>query len=301
MLVLQHLKHSALNKREGLLGYLFSAPAVIFLALFVLLSILYCLYMSFFDWKLFDLGAEKTFVGLKNYACLFQDKVLHEVILNTAKIVVGCLLIETVLGFIIALVLWMLRKPLRIMQTILLLPMITAPVVVGLVWRYLYDPQFGMLNYVIQKVLGGTGAAWLGDASTALGSVMVVDIWQMTPFTILILYAAMLGICDDWIEAASMDGASFFMIVRKIIIPSVMPMLSFILLMRTMDLMKIFDTIYVLTKGGPGYSTETLAMYTYKVGFSQYNMGYAMALSIFTLLLVILVSSVYIQKQRRRS
>ena len=288
------------KRSEWIMGYGFSLPAVLFLAFFVLFSIFYCFHMSFYEWKLFDLGAEKTFVGLDNYIYMFKDKVFRTVVGNSLLIVVCCLAVETLLGFAIALTLWAFNRTTRWMQTVFLLPMITSPVVVGLIWRYIYDPQFGILNYVLGKTLGIGDTAWLGDARYALFSVMVVDIWQMTPFTILILYAALLGISEEWIEAAQLDGAGFFTIVRRIVIPAVLPMTSFILLMRTMDLMKIFDTIYILTRGGPGYATETLAMYTYRVGFSEYNMGYAMALSIVILLIVLAISSIYIRRNNQR-
>lgn len=290
------LRQHGAGKSDRVIGYAFSLPAVIFLSFFIILSIFYCFYMSFFDWKLFDMGADKTFVGLDNYLNILKDTVFGTVLKNTLLIVACCLVFETLLGFAIALVLWALKRTLRVVQTIFLLPMITSPVIVALIWRYIYDPQFGILNYVLRNTVGVGNTAWLGDAKYALPSVILVDIWQMTPFTILILYAAMMNINEEWIEAAQVDGAGFFRIVRKIVVPAVLPMTTFVLLMRTMDLLKIFDTIYVLTRGGPGYSTETLAMYTYKVGFSQYNMGYAMALSIVTLLIVLAVSSINIRR-----
>ena len=293
-----NLKHNA-KKTKRLMGYSFSMPAVIFLSFFIVVSILYCFYMSFFEWKLFDMGANKVFVGLANYAKLFHDEVFGVVLKNTLLITAYCLVLETLLGFAIALALWAWQRKLRVVQTIFLLPMITSPVIVALIWRYIYDPQFGILNYFLHSVFGTGNIAWLGDAKLALPSIILVDVWQMTPFTILILYAAMMNINDDWIEAAQIDGASFFKTVKKIVIPSILPMTSFILLMRTMDLLKIFDTIYVLTRGGPGYATETMAMYTYKVGFSQYDMGYAMALSIATLVIVLLLSIPYIRRQKR--
>ena len=285
-----------LRTGEVVMGYSFSLPVVAFLFFFIFIAIGYCFYMSFFEWKLFDLGADKTFTGLDNYLRVFSDKIFGQAMLNTLLIVVCCIVVETVLGFLIALTLWSMKRTLRVIQTIILLPMITSPVIVGLIWRYIYDPQFGILNYVLRSTIGVGDIAWLGDESTSLLSVMIVDVWQMTPFTILVLFAAMMGISDDWIEAAQVDGARFWRIVRKIILPSVSPMVFFVLLMRTMDLLKIFDTVYVLTRGGPGFSTETLAVYTYKVGFSQYEMGYAMALSIITLLCILLVSCFYMRR-----
>ncbi len=287
-----------LNIKRNIFGISFSLPVVSFLFVFIFCSIAYCLFMSFYDWSLFDLGASKTYTGFSNYLQMMNDEVFGYALLNTSIITGACLLAETLLGFSIALVLWKIKRPLRIVQAIILLPMITSPVIVGLIWRYIYDPQYGILNWFLHNI-GLSTYAWLADEKTALLSVIIVDIWQMTPFTSLILYASMMGISEDLIEAAEVDGAKFWTIVKAIIIPSVIPMLFFILLMRLMDLLKIFDTIYVLTRGGPKYATETLAMYTYKAGFSQYRMGYAMALSIVSLLLILLVA--YLVQRLRKN
>ncbi len=297
--VMKYCFKRRLQTGKMVIGYSFSLPAVIVLFVFIFLPIAYCFYMSFYEWKLFDLGADKAFVGLDNYLRIFQDDIFGQALGNTIFIVISCIVIETILGFFIALTLWSMKRSLRVLQTIILLPMITAPVVVALVWRYIYDPQFGILNFILKNTIGIGDIAWLGDESTAIFSVIIVDIWQMTPFSILILFAAMMGISEDWIEAAQVDGAAFWQIVRKIIIPTIIPMLLFILLMRTMDLFKIFDTVYVLTKGGPGFSTETLSIYTYKVGFSQYEMGYAMALSMVILIGIMTISCFYMWRSSK--
>lgn len=297
-------KNSSLNnirKNELQMGYGFMLPAVVFLVFFIFLSILYSFYMSFYEWKLFDLGAVRTFVGIDNYLNIFSDSVFGKALLNTLLLMFICLIAELVIGFLIALTLWTLKNCSRVIQSIILLPMITSPVVVGLLWRYIYDPQFGILNYFLRITLGVGNLAWLGDESLSLISVMIVDIWQMTPFVVLVLYTAMMGVSDDWIEAAQVDGARYWDIVLQLILPAIAPFISFAMLIRTMDLFKIFDTIYVMTKGGPGYSTETIALYTYKTGFSYYNMGYAMALSMITLLCVIILSSLYIRRSRQKA
>lgn len=294
-------KKSTWNKlraAELRMGYSFLLPAVFFLLFFIFVSIVYSFYMSFFEWKLFDLGAEKTFVGITNYLKIFTDEVFGTSLVNTLTIVVACLVVETVLGFLIALTLWTLKKNLRVIQSIILLPMITSPVIVGLIWRYIYDPQFGILNYILRSTTGMQNLAWLGDERLSLFSVILVDIWQMTPFVVLVLYTGMTGISEDCIEAAQVDGARYWKIVRGMILPSIAPLISFAMLIRTMDLFKIFDTIYVMTKGGPGYSTETIALYTYKTGFSYYNMGYAMALSMITLVCIVAISAVYLRKKK---
>jgi len=295
-------KKNAKNKirmSELRMGYSFLIPTVAFLFFFIFIAILYSFYMSFFEWKLFDLGAQKLFVGMDNYLNFFKDQVFGQSLINTLLIVFFCLTVEIILGFLIALTLWTLKKSLRVIQSIILLPMITSPVVVGLIWRYIYDPQFGILNYVLEKTVGVGNLAWLGSESLSLISVIIVDIWQMTPFVILVLFTGMMTISEECIEAARVDGASYWQTVRSVILPSITPIISFCMLIRSMDLFKIFDTIYVMTKGGPGNSTETIALYTYKTGFSYYNMGYAMALSIITLICIIALSSAYMRRKKR--
>ncbi len=254
--------------------------------------------MSSFEWKLYDLGAEKIFVGLQNYIQAFSDEVFVASFINTIVITVACLSIELCLGFCIALLLWLLKKSLRVVQSIILLPMIISPVVVALMWRYLYDTQFGMINWILRN-LGVSSIAWLGDPNLSLLSVIIVDIWQMTSFSIIILYAAMNAIDDTWIEAAQVDGAKLWQVVVNIIIPSIKSMIGFTILMRMMDLLKIFDTIYVMTGGGPGYSSQSLAIFTYKVGFSQSKMGYAMALSMITLVCTMIVSYILTKGRKK--
>ena len=282
------------------LGYAFLLPGVIFLIAFLFVPIIYSCYMSLYEWKLFDLGRQRDFVGIENYIRTFSDKLFLNAAGNTLILVFTCLIVEFVLGFGIALSLWNIQRPLKGIHGIVLLPMITSPVIVALIWRLIYDPQFSILNYVLSETLGISNIAWLGDASTALVSVIIVDIWQMTSFVILILYAGMTGIPLDCIEAALVDGASYRKIVRHIILPFSFSAIMLVLVLRTMDLFKIFDTIYVLTRGGPNAATESLSTYIYKVSFQQYQMGYAMALSLITLACILLISIVYTRARKQR-
>ncbi len=178
--------------------------------------------------------------------------------------------------------------------------MITSPVIVGLIWRFIYDPQFGIVNYVLRNTIGVGNIAWLGNADTALISVIIVDVWQMTSFVILILYAGMTSIPNEYLEASLVDGTTYFQTVRYMVIPSISHYIILVLMMRTMDLFKIFDTVYVLTRGGPGYATETLSMYTYKTSFQFYEMGYAMALSLVSLVCILMISISYMKLMKRK-
>jgi len=280
------------------LGHSFLLPAVVFLFIFIFISIIFALYMSFFDWSLMDLGRERIFTGLSHYAALFSDEVFLTALKNTLTLVAVCLAGQMFLGYFIALALWTLKRNLRVLQTIIILPMIMSPVIVGLIWRFIYDPQFGMMNFILRNTLGVGNLAWLGDPALSLPSIMIVDIWQMNPFVVLVLFTGMTAISDEWIEAAMVDGATYWQIVRLIVTPSIIPLINFTILIRAMDLFKIFDTVFLLTAGGPGTSTETIALYTYKTGFRYMNMGYSMAISIFTLFFILAFSIIYILSTR---
>lgn len=284
------------NKR---LGLAFLLPGLGFLFVFLIIPILYSMYMSVFEWEIFDLGRERVFVGFDNFIRAFTDKLFLNAAGNTLLIVGVCLAFELVIGFIIALLIWNIQRPLKLLHAVILLPMITSPVIVALIWRLMYHPNYGIMNYVLKYILGLPAQAWLGDANLALPSIMLVDIWQMTPFVVLILYAALINIPADCIEAAFVDGASYGQMVRCIILPFMGPAILLVLMMRTMDLVRIFDTVFILTGGGPMNSTETLSTYIHKTGFQQYEMGYSMALSLITLACIILISIGYAKARKR--
>jgi len=178
--------------------------------------------------------------------------------------------------------------------------MITAPVVVALIWRYIYDPVFGVLNYVTSS-LGLGSHAWLGETALALPSIMAVDIWQMTSFGVLILYAGLTVVPMENVEAAMIDGASYWQTIRYVVFPFISPLVLLVVMIRTMDLLRIFDMVLPLTRGGPGTATETLSTYIYRVGFRNTEMGYASALSMATLFGILLISLGFIILMNRKS
>ena len=276
-----------------------AVPALL-LGLLIFGPLLYSLVMSLFEWQLTDINGDKLFVGLDNYLKLVTDPEVLNAVGNTILYVIGSVSVELVLGFVIALALFEMTKGRRLANSLILLPMIVAPVITALLWRYLLDPQFGLVSQ-ISTALGGSGIDFFGNPKLALPALIVVDIWQWTPFVILILHAGMLGISEEQLEAARMDGAGRLRIAWSIIIPNIAPQILLVLLFRTMDTYRIFDTVFVLTRGGPGTSTETIGLYTYQTGFSYFDMGYAMTLSIFILVTVAVISSFYIRLLRRRN
>lgn len=274
-------------------------PALV-LALVIFAPLVYSLLLSLYKWQLTQINTDKAFVGFDNYVRLFTDAKVLGALGNTIVYVVGSVGIELVLGFVIATALFELTKGRRLANSLILLPMIIAPVITALLWRYMFDPQFGLISRALALFGHQGGIDFLGSAQLALPSLILVDIWQWTPFVILILHAGMLGISEEQFEAARIDGAGRVRISRSIVLPAILPQILLVLLFRTMDTYRIFDTVYVLTRGGPGGATETIGLYTYQTGFSFFDMGYAMTLSVFILVTVAIISTVYLRLLRRR-
>lgn len=274
-------------------------PALTIVALLILLPLLYSVFLSLFDWRLLDMNRAKAWAGLGNYIRFFSDKALRVALLNTVLFVIGSVTVELVLGFIVATALFNINEGRRVANAIILLPMIITPVVTALLWRYLLDPQFGLVAQTMTLFGANGGIDVWGSPTLALPGLMLVDIWQWTPFVILVLHAGMLSIPIEQFEAATMDGAGQLRLAWNIVLPAIMPQVLLVLLFRTMDTYRLFDTVFVLTRGGPGDATETIGLYTYRTGFSYTQMGYAMALSILILVTVAIISSFYIRLLQR--
>jgi multiple sugar transport system permease protein len=274
-------------------------PALI-LALLIFGPLIYSIVLSLYKWQLTDINSGKPFVGFANYVHLFTDPQVLNAVGNTLIYVVGSVGTELILGFVIASALFEMTKGRKLANSLILLPMIIAPVITALIWRYMLDPQFGLVAQVLSVFGFKGGISFFGTSQLALPSLILVDVWQWTPFVILILHAGMLGISEEQFEAARIDGAGRWRILRSIVLPGIAPQILLVLLFRTMDTYRIFDTVFVLTRGGPGTSTETIGLYTYQTGFSFFDMGYAMTLGVFILVTVAIISSFYIRLLRRR-
>jgi multiple sugar transport system permease protein len=276
-----------------------AVPAILLVVL-IFGPLIYSIVLSLYKWQITDINSGKPFVGLDNYVRLFTDPQVLTAVINTLEYVVGSVGVELVLGFIIASALFEMTKGRKLANSLILLPMIIAPVITALIWRYMLDPQFGLVSQILAVFGIKGGIPFFGSSQYALPSLMVVDIWQWTPFVVLILHAGMLGISEEQFEAARIDGAGRLRILRSIVIPGIAPQILLVLLFRTMDTYRIFDTVFVLTRGGPGTSTQTIGLYTYQTGFSFFNLGYAMTLSVFILVTVAIISGFYLRLLRRR-
>jgi multiple sugar transport system permease protein len=176
--------------------------------------------------------------------------------------------------------------------------MMITPVVIGLIWKYMFNPENGIINYLLH-FLKIEGPIWLGEPKPAPLAVIIVDIWQWTPFVFLLLISGLGSLPQEVYEAARVDGANQMQVLRFITIPLLMPFMLVALLIRFIDSFKIFDTIFVMTRGGPANATETLSIYTYKVGLNFFNMGYAATLSYVILIIITYASQQFLRLERK--
>jgi multiple sugar transport system permease protein len=237
------------------------------------------------------------FIGLKNYIKIFQDDGVKSSVTFTILLVVIALPIEMILGGFIALFIQNLVGE-RIVRSALLLPMMVPAVVAGVMWKMLFNFEYGPVNYLL-SLFGVQKLSWLGDIGYSRLAIIIMDIWQWTPFIFLILYAGLQTIPQDFIEAAKVDGANRWQILRNVELPMLQSLVSITLILRLIDILKLFDTIYMTTFGGPGYATHSFSFYIYKVSLSfGWDVGYGSALSLVLLAVITILTNILINRLR---
>lgn len=276
----------------------FALPALLVTAILVLAPIGYTIWLSVSDRQ--SDGTNSGFLGFANYAKMFGDPQFWNSLKITLLLFVVCLLVETVLGLALGYVMSLDVRGRRIFQGMMLVPAITASVAVGLVWLLIMDPSLGAANQILAKA-GIHPVVWLGDPNIAPWSIALVDIWQWTPFMALIISAGIRSLPEEPFEAAALDGASGLRMAWYIGLPLLRPVLTVAMLLRTVDLVRFFDTIYIMTQGGPVNSTNTLNVYGYKAGFVDNEPSYAATLQIALLVLVIVIAGVFTWFRQRAS
>lgn len=238
---------------------------------------------------------------LANFARLFQDRLFGVSALQTVVFTLAALTIELTLGLALAALVDSLARGRTFFRAGLLTPMLLPPVVAAVAWRLIYNPQFGVLNGTLRRMgVNTAGLIWTSGESSALISVILVDIWEWTPFLFLLLSAGLQAIPPEPLEAARIDGAGSWQIFRDVTLPLLKPTILLAVLLRAMDLVRIFDQIFILTQGGPGTATETVSLYIYRTAFRFSNFGYAAAMSFVLLAATMLFSRVLIRLARAR-
>jgi multiple sugar transport system permease protein len=286
--------------RERRAAWLFPAPAVIVLLAMMAFPVLYTLYLSLTNFTPTASGAMK-FVGLANYIKLLtQDERFINAVGRTLQFTIIGVGVQCVLGVGLALIFNREFRGRGFFRTIFLMSMVATPVAIALVWMMILDINSGILNYLL-NALAGVKVAWLSNRSVVLWSMMLVDTWQWTPFIMLIALAGLSALPTEPYESAVIDGASGPQLFWYLTLPMLRPVLMVALMFRSIDALKTFDIIYVITGGGPAYASETLNIYAYNQGLAYFNMGYASAILAFFFLLVMGVSLLFIRLRRAAS
>jgi multiple sugar transport system permease protein len=277
--------------RERALPLLLIAPAVSVLVALSIYPLVYAIKVSL------QIETEAgTVWSLQNFSRLATDAFFRTALLHTLVYALVALTVEFLFGLGLAVLLDKNLRGRTIFRAALLVPMMLPPVVVGVVWRLMFNSDFGAINGTLQAVGVNTESlTWTASPTLAFASVIMVDIWQWTPFMFLVLLAGLQAIPQEPYEAARIDGSSRWQTFRHVTLPLLKPAILIALLLRTMDLLRVFDQIFILTEGGPGFATETVSLYIYRAAFRFGDFGYAAAMSFVLLLLTNIISLIYIR------
>ena len=271
--------------REDSTKFAFLLPAVVWIVIFTVFPLLYAIYTSLFS---FRYGKINQFVGLANFGRLFTDANLHHALWITIVFVAATVTIEMLLGFGLAL---MFNREIRgknVWRAIMTLPLFATPVAMGYLGITLFYETNGPVNALI-STLGGTPPPWLSNPTWAPIAVMIIDIWQWTPFVFLVALAGLQGLPEDLYEAARVDGGSGFQLFRYVTLPLMVPILWLILLLRLVEAFKVFDIPSSLTLGGPGRATEVYSLFTYRTALRCFDHGYAATQGFLLLVIVMFI------------
>jgi len=271
-------------RNKNFVGILFIIPCILFLLLIVIYPELFAIKMSFFDWKITAVKAPQ-FVGIKNYLSALTNYKFWNSIRVTMLFGLISLAIEFPLGVSLALLINREFRGKSIVRNLFTVPMVVAPICAGVIFRLMYHPEYGIIN----QILGFFHIApimWLSSSLSALFAVSLCEVWQSVPFILLVTLAGLETLPRDPLEAAIVDGANSVQGFFYVTLPLLSKLLLIVLLIRLTDIIVIFDSIYVMTKGGPGTSTEVLGLYMYKEGFKFFKTGYTSAVSIIVLVVI---------------
>lgn len=274
---------------QNLTPYLFILPAVLVMLGGLVYPVLDSFFLAFYDWEIGVDFSEAPFVGLEHFQRMLLDKDVLESVWVTLRFGFWTITIEMALGVFLAL---MLEKPIKgasIFRTIFIMPLMVSPVVVGLLWRYLFDARVGWVNYYLSFV-GIEPQIWLGDPQLAFFAIVITDIWQWTPFIFIIVIAGLQALPSEVLEASEIDGANWWQQVFLVKLPMIRSILLISLLMRLIDVFRGMEVMYIMTGGGPGRATELLSLHIYNRAFDAQQLGYASAIAVLLILIVFLLS-----------
>jgi multiple sugar transport system permease protein len=279
----------------GAFKYILVAPAVFILLAMGIFPLLYAVVVSFQRLTLSDRNTE--FQGLLNYARVFSDDRLWAAVLHTGIITAVALPIQLVLGLLLAFHFLDDRPFKRLFVALLIIPAVISPMVAGSMWRLMFDDRYGPINQIVGWIVGERiSLLWTIKVGLAYPAIIVCDVWQWTPFMFIILLAALANVDQEQLDAAAIDGASRWQAFRNVTLPAILPVMMIALLIRGLDLIRMFDIVWQLTRGGPGSATETISIYVYIRGFHEFDTSYVGAIVV---VLIIGLSALLIAVLRR--
>jgi multiple sugar transport system permease protein len=283
-----------IQKKKGIrissraLPWVLVAPCLTLIAILSLFPLFYAISESAQYHMLTD-PMNRAFIGFDNYRKALSDPYIASATVKTIVFTLFTLLIEIPFGTAVAFLLFKKFKGQGIVRTLLIVPMACAPLAIGLIWRSMYHPEFGVYTFLL-KMFGVEGINFLGSRSTAMASLVAFDVWQWTPFVTFIVLAGLQSLRREPYEAAAIDGASRWQVFSRLTFPMLIPLLFVAFLLRLLDLIRYYDGIYALTMGGPGTATETLSWYLYRIGFKYMDMGFASSISIIFMFVAMVAS-----------
>jgi multiple sugar transport system permease protein len=278
-----------LKQREAATGWIFVALPLVSLIVFMYYPIVRSFMISGYEWNLLT---EPKFIGLQNYKTLFQDEVFLTSLWNTFRWVIIYVPMSVITSFLLALLLDQKLKGAGFFRTLYYLPVVAPIVVVALLFVWIYNTDYGILNFILTKVFHIDPIGWLTDSRYSLFAIAVMSVWKWAGYNMLIFLAALQGIDESIYEAAELDGITPMTKLFKIKVPLVMPSIYFVMLTSVIDAFQMFTEIFIMTKGGPGYSTYTVSYYLWSNAFEYSKMGYACAMSAVMFVIILAVTLV---------
>jgi multiple sugar transport system permease protein len=289
-------KRVATRRSQNRLAVFMIAPAVIVLLVMGLYPLLFAINVSLRSYMITRPATLGQWTGLQNFQTVFNDSLFWDALVRTGVFFLMTVPLQIVVGIGIALLLnttrW--QRLSAVLRVALVIPFAMTPAVVGLLGRLIYDLEFGVLNYLL-SLIGLPAVNWFGDPNWALAANAITDIWQWTPFVALVMLSGLTLVPQDSIDAMRLESNSGWALFRFLQLPFLLPGLTAVLIIRTADILKLFDMPFILTRGGPGVSTEFISLYIQRVGFRVFDMGVASAQALVLLVLAIVLSRLYIR------
>jgi multiple sugar transport system permease protein len=273
----------SLVKRKTIVFFLL--PAMVVITAVTIYPLIYSISVALRQWNVSRPYYGNTFVGLRNFHDILTDEKFWNSLRVTGLFVFWSVFIEFLLALGLALLLYKEIRGKNVVRAVLIIPMIICPSVVALIWKYMLNDTFGILS-VFLKHIGFENVHWYGDIKTALPTMILIDVWEWTAFLFIILLSGLVSLPIPLFEAARIDGANNWKMFRFITLPLMKPVILVALFLRTLDSLRTFDIVWILTRGGPSYSTELISVFIFREGLHFFNVGYASAISLILLLIV---------------